>query len=160
MASKIEQITNKYKFTLDFSDSLNSPNMIDEMFHGYFKVQIREYCFDKRITKINERINDEKSTINKDLLKSCSKKVNEIKNYIDTTLKEIKDEHDLTQRLLFHLKMSYDNNDDIPDVYKVYKDLVNTILKERSEKYIKYEKIFFLMNDNIFEINKQLHIDN
>ena len=160
MASKIEEITNKYKFKLDFSDSLNSPNMIDDMFHGYFKVKIGEYYFDKKITKINEVINNEKTIINKDSLRSCAIKINEIKNYIDTTLEKINDEHDLTQRILFRLKLSYDKSNDMPDVFKVYKDIVYAILKESSEKYIKYEKNFFLLNDNILEINKQLHIDN
>ena len=104
--------------------------MIDDMFHGYFKVKIGEYYFDKKITKISEVINDEKTTINKDSLQSCAKKINEIKNYIDTTLKKINDEHDLTQRILFRLKLSYDKSNDMPDVFKVYKDIVYDIFGE------------------------------
>ena len=78
----IEEIKQKYKFTLDYSNDKNKPNYILKCFLGRISFTVRRFHFDKRISIINELIENNKSKMNINILEAYQKKINEIESNI------------------------------------------------------------------------------
>ncbi len=159
MKPLINEIKERYKFTLNPSETLDNIHLINASLYVEFKSAIKKYNFKKKINKIKEVLEDEKEEINQELKKSLSLKIEEIEMSIDNTLKKIEKEHH--DRFILFLDFTYDYNDfkNRTEARNTYHKIIEGILNQAAENFIKYEKIFVLINDNILDIKNKLNIN-
>jgi len=155
----IDNINNRYKFELKPLASKNEIEKINSLLYVRFESEISKYNLKKKLNKIKEVLGDENEEIDQELKNSLNLKVNEIKLTIDNTLKKIeKEDHD---RFSLFLDFSYKYNDskNRSDVRNTYEKVIEGILTEAAENFIKYEKLFVLINDDLLDISNKLNIN-
>ena len=153
----IDKIRIFYKYTLDFSNEKNTPDYILYRLFGKISNTIRNFHFGKKISKINEIIQNKKSETNKNILEKYAKEINEIEKTLENYDNNTFEEHFFASCLIENIEYKFKNkniNDDI-----LLKGLITEILDNLVLKYIKYEKLFISLNDNLTDIINKLTLN-
>ena len=153
----IDKIRIFYKYTLDFSNEKNTPDYI--LYHLFGKISntIRNFHFGKKISKINEMIQNKKSETNKNILEKYTKEINEIEKTLENYDNNTFEEHFFASCLIDNIECKFKNrniNDDI-----LLKRIITEILDNLVKKYIKYEKLFISLNDKLTDIINKLKLN-
>ena len=148
----IEEIRNKYKYSIDYSNFLNRPDFILFGILATIHNSYRKFNFSEKISIIDKQLQNK---ANKDKFESYNEKINEIKEFVKNIEDDFFNEYTFTSRLLHNAE----------DNYKYYKDndIYNKFIKEKLDNlieiFIKYEKKFICFNDQLIDIINLLKIN-
>lgn len=158
ISKTIDDIKDRYKYNIDVLDYKKTADRIYDDFCYKLKQSIKEYNFEDNIIKLNKTIQDKATKLDKDTLTSFSNKVKEISDTIEDIKKTIKDEYGETWLFLYRSTKQYKINKNLPEALNFYEIMSQEILDKEANKFIKYEKIFLAINENIIDIYKKLNL--
>lgn len=153
--STIDEIRKGYKINLK-ADPDSNPNVVICYNFDNFKVHIEKYKLEQKIENITKTINDG-DIKDKKLFEEYKDKLKDIKMKIDDILKTVKEEYDISWKIIFDLRMASCNK--IPEAEDIKKKIIASIIKEYIEKLIKAEKKLILYNDSLIELNDKLNLN-
>ena len=148
----IEEIRNKYKYSIDYSNFLNRPDFILFGISATIHNSYKKFNFSEKISIIDKQLQNK---ANKDKFESYNEKINEIKEFVKNIEDDFFNEYTFTSRLLHNAE----------DNYKYYKDndiynkFIKGLLDNLIEIFIKYEKKFICFNDQLIDIINLLKIN-
>ena len=148
----IEEIRNKYKYSIDYSNFLNRPSFILFGILATIHNSYKKFKFSEKISIIDKQLQNK---ANKDKFESYNEKINEIKEFVKNIEDDFFNEYTFTSRLLHNAE----------DNYKYYKDndiynkFIKGLLDNLIEIFIKYEKKFICFNDQLIDIINLLKIN-
>ena len=148
----IEEIRNKYKYSIDYSNILNKPDFILFGIFATIYDSYKKFNFSEKISIIDKQLQNKAK---KDKFESYNEKINEIKDFVKNIEDDIFNEYTFTSRLLHNAEDNYKYYKD-NDIYKKYsKGLLDNLI----EIYIKYEKKFICFNEQLIDIINLLKIN-
>ena len=157
--SKIDKIRGDYKDYFDANDPKEEPGIINITNFGRLAINFDRYKFTTRIENINKIIKEGKIK-DTTLIDACKKQLNDINISLEDIRKKIKEDEQLTDDVLFDMQRRYDYYQSIPEAFETYQRIGNALIKENVEKFIKYEKIFIIYDEQLMNIYKLLKINN
>lgn len=157
--NSIDEIKNKYKYEIDYTNIDNTPPFIVYGFRGEIALSIKKYNFNERISKITKKIQNENNNLNKIDVESYKKIINEIKNNIEIYKEKIYDEGVFALSLVRCIDYDCEKNKDIKNISNTHIKLISAALDNLREKFIYYEKLFIKINEQLIDIFNKLKIN-
>ena len=100
----IEEIRNKYKYSIDYSNILTTPDFIIFGILATIHDSYKKFNFSERISIIDKQLQNETSKVK---FEPYNEKINEIKVFIKNIEENIYNEYTFTSRLLRNAKENY-----------------------------------------------------
>lgn len=149
----IDVIKSRYQYEIGSGNNCD----INMDLYVKFRMAIRKFELPKKFKELKARIRNYKGK-KTDKIKSDEQKLDKlIQEYQDMLDDAFKFNFD-TDLLLTKIYSCYRNNWYEKNAKSIFKNLCKEILDNDIKKYIKYEKLIILINDNIKELFESLNI--
>lgn len=152
----IDEIKKYYQYKIDPFNMKDTPFIIYCMFYGHFVVRYEDYAFEERINEIKKILNDKSDQIDKTILESYDNTLNQILEDSKEIREKVKSEYWHYFQLLGTISNNYQENINKPGAQNVYVKINEDIIGKEANKFMHYEKLFILYNDEINNIKKNL----
>ncbi len=155
--SSIDRIRRDYHDKFDYPEE--KPSILNLMNFTTFDIHISSYKLEQKMEDIDKIIKEGKIKDTK-IIEQCTKQLNNMKATIDDIYKKKKEDINMSFSFLYPMERKYDFYAEKPEAFETFKRIATSIIKEKIDKLIKYEKIFILFNDICIDLIKKLNINN
>lgn len=156
--STIDVIRRGYKDKVDEYPK-EKPSIINLSNFAMFRIRISSYKLEQKMVDINTILKEGKIK-DTNVIEECKKNLKNMKIIMDDIFKKMKEDKDISERVLFNMELKYEYYLARPEALDTYKRIANSIIKENVEKLVKYEKIFLIYNEKFIEMIKKLNNNN
>ena len=152
----IDEIKKDYQYKIDPFNLKDSALIIYCMFYGSFILRYEKYSFDERVNEIYKNINDKLDQIDKTILESYDNTLKQILEDSKEIIKKVKLDYGHNFKLLGEIDNNYEANMNKPGAQDIYVKISEDIIGKEAKKFMHYEKLLILYNDEIINIKKNL----
>ena len=150
----LDDIKKQYKYELNPEEKIEKTY---NHFIGEISGTFYGYEFKERLEKLNKKLKEKATKMDKNTLKSYEEKLKDLEANIFSLLKQVRTESNSTWFFLYELRTNFSKNQDIPNAPNICENIYKDIFDNEVKKYINYEKKYMFFNDIIDDINKQLN---